>query len=126
MKYFYALFFLSGFIDNNNQLQICNHTNPHICCKNNHNYKVIMTCENNKECDYLNITYLDNTKTKHTIYLDVKKSTIKGGLFDAELENATSLYLHKNLIIFMSTINKLHNYIRYNIYENLCIKKTIL
>jgi len=37
-----------------------------------------MTCENNKECDYLNITYLDNTKTNHTIYLDVKKSTIKG------------------------------------------------
>ena len=122
MKYIITFFLLSGFITDNNKLKQCSVHSTNICCKNKHAYKVIMKCNNNINCDYLNITKITN-KSK-TMQIGVKKSTMKGYLFDAELENATILELHKNLIIFVSTINKYHNFIRYNINENLCVKLT--
>ena len=119
MKQFSALFLLSGFIGNNNTLQYCNTidntTNP--CCYHQELYKVTMFCHTTNRCTYLTI---------RNISLPVKKSVSKGYLFDAELTNATILELHKNLIIFISTINPYHNFIRYNINENLCVKLTII
>lgn len=123
MKYYIAFFLLTGFIDDNNQLHYCNQPNDHICCKDISLYKSTMKCTNYKDCTYLTIT---NMISNMTLRLEVVRSTIKGGLFNANIQNATKIGLYNNTMIFMSTMNKYHDFIRFNIHENLCIKSTIM
>ena len=82
-----------------------------------------MKCTNYKDCTYLTIT---NMISNMTLRLEVVKSTIKGGLFNANIQNATKIGLYNNTMIFMSTMNKYHDFIRFNIHDNLCIKSTII
>ena len=123
MHYYIAFFLLTGFIDNNNHLHYCNNKHQHICCKDFSIYKSIMKCNHYKDCINLQLT---NLVTNKTILSNVTKSTIKGGLFNANVQNATKIGLYNNTMIFMSTMNKYHDFIRFNIHDNLCIKSTII